>query len=52
MSETPTDDELEKKLGRKPTTYDKLTPRDKFLLLLAFILLPLILIGVVVGIGF
>ncbi len=52
MKENPTDEDLEKKLGRKPTTYDRLTPRDKALLLLAFVLLPLILIGLVIGIGF
>ncbi|MFP4351837.1 MAG: hypothetical protein ACLFRP_06360 [Puniceicoccaceae bacterium] len=52
MTESPTDEDLEKKLGRKPTAYDRLTRRDKALLLLAFVLLPLILIGLVIGIGF
>lgn len=52
MNTKLTDVELEKKLGRKPTSYDRLTPRDKFFLFLAFFLVPLILIGLIIGIGF
>ena len=51
MSEK-TEQELEKELGRKPTTYDRLTKRDKGLLLFAFVVLVLVFVGLVVGIGF